>query len=98
MPTWEDLKKEITVISDSEKLALEITAITVAKLIERRKMLGWTQEDLAQKSGLKQAAIGRLESGRGGIPRIETLLIVATAMGMKLGIYLEEQAAALAYA
>ncbi|MBP3039898.1 helix-turn-helix domain-containing protein [Bacillaceae bacterium Marseille-Q3522] len=44
----------------------------VAHLVSRRKILGLSQRDLAEKSGLKQFAIARLEK-EGVIPRLVTL-------------------------
>ena len=96
MISWDDAKKDVTALTESEKLALELTARMVSDLIKQRKKLGLTQEDLANKVGLKQSAISRLESGKGGIPRIETLLTLAAAMNLKLRISFDEQASAIA--
>ena len=44
-----------------------------------REYLGFTQEQLAEKSGMKQSALARIESGT-VTPRYSTLVKLATAM------------------
>ncbi|MFE3052296.1 multiprotein-bridging factor 1 family protein [Nocardia sp. NPDC059239] len=50
-----------------------------------RQSLGWTQSELALKSGMKQNAISRLEAG-GVVPSVVTLDRVATALQLRLTI------------
>ncbi|MGD6817994.1 helix-turn-helix domain-containing protein [Metabacillus sp. 84] len=76
---WADYKKQITSLDQSEIEQIEL----VAQLIIRRKTLGLTQRELAERTGLKQAAIARLER-EGAIPRLDTLEKVAKALGLKL--------------
>ncbi|MTH54246.1 helix-turn-helix domain-containing protein [Bacillus mangrovi] len=76
---WADFKKQITSLDQSEIEQIEL----VAQLIIRRKTLGLTQRELAERTGLKQAAIARLER-EGAIPRLDTLEKVAKALGLKL--------------
>ena len=47
-----------------------------------REHLGMTQEQLAEKSGMKQSALARLESGNGK-PRSSTLAKLAAALGVR---------------
>lgn len=82
---WEDYKKEITALDPQELEQIEI----VAQLIVRRKQMGLTQRDLADKTGLKQAAIARLER-EAVIPRLDTLEKIAKALGLKLTLVDEE--------
>lgn len=82
MERWSDIKKEIRSISESEKMQIELVADLVDEIREVREELGLTQRDLAKKTGLKQSAIARMESG-GAIPRLDTVLRVAVAMGLK---------------
>ena len=44
----------------------------VSHIIERRLALGLTQKQLAERTGLKQEAVARLESAR-TMPRVDTL-------------------------
>jgi transcriptional regulator with XRE-family HTH domain len=76
---WADYKQEITALDTSEIKRIEI----VAQLIQRRIDLKLTQSDLAQKTGLKQAAIARLESEK-AVPRLDTIEKVAKALNLKL--------------
>lgn len=51
---------------------------------EMRNGKGWTQTDLAQKSGLQQSHISRLEAGEHS-PSWKTLEKIATAFGVEVG-------------
>ena len=54
-------------------------------LASLRKGKGWTQQSLAQKAGLRQATISRLENGVPGTT-LETLLRVCAALGLDIGL------------
>lgn len=54
-----------------------------------REHLGMTQEQLAEKAGMKQSALARLESGTAGKPRVSTLARIAEALGVRASL-LEE--------
>ncbi len=60
------------------------TAI-IDQLIAERNRQGKTQKQLAQDVQLPQSVIGRLESKK-TVPRLDTLLKVANALGCKLEI------------
>jgi transcriptional regulator with XRE-family HTH domain len=62
----------------------------VFDIIRRRKILGLTQDEVAKKANLTQAQIARLENSS-QIPRVDTLIKVAIALGMS--IKLDEEAA-----
>lgn len=70
-----DLKKEYD--------ALEPEFSIIQAIIDMRKKSGMTQKELAQKTGITQADISRLESGNAN-PSIKTLQRLAAGMGMKL--------------
>ncbi len=57
------------------------------QVVERRKALGLSQTELAERCGTTQSAIARLESG-GRPPRIDTLLKIATALDCDLAVEL----------
>ncbi|WP_336788308.1 helix-turn-helix domain-containing protein [Paenibacillus sp. MMO-177] len=91
MKKWDDVKRTISSIPDDEKIALEVTAYLVSRLIEKRHELGLTQEKVAEITGLKQSAIARIESAR-VIPKVDTIQILARGLGLKLDL-VDEQAA-----
>ncbi|WP_372636733.1 helix-turn-helix transcriptional regulator [Cohnella sp.] len=66
----------------------------VSRLIQRRHELGWTQEKLAERTGFQQSAIARIESAR-IIPKVDTIQTIAKALGLKLELVTNEEAAAL---
>jgi len=61
-------------------------------LRHRRVSAGLSQEDLAERTGLSQTWISRLEKGDGN-PTMETLNILAKAFQISLCDLFEEQAA-----
>lgn len=60
--------------------------IAVMTKCERVKK-GWTQEMLAKKAKIKQASLGRLESGN-HLPNLKTIRKIAKALDKKLIIKL----------
>jgi transcriptional regulator with XRE-family HTH domain len=59
----------------------------LSEIIKRRKDLGITQVELAQKAGVPQSSVARLESGEHNI-NIKTLIMIAEALDTKLEIRL----------
>lgn len=55
-----------------------------AAIREKRKVLGWTQVELAVRSGTGERFIVELESGKPSC-QLEKALIVARAVGIKIG-------------
>lgn len=49
-----------------------------------REKKGWTQEELAQKSGISYHTLIKIERGSIQNPRIETVVNLATALGLTL--------------
>jgi len=82
---WSDVKDTITALSDAEKKELELAADLIADIIKRREDMKLTQRDLAERTGLKQSAIARLES-LDSIPRIDTLYKILNSLDLKLQI------------
>ena len=63
--------------------ALKPKYAVIAALIARRNELKVSQRELARRTGLKQPAICRLESGIGDVT-LDTLLKVTRALDMEL--------------
>jgi transcriptional regulator with XRE-family HTH domain len=83
MKNWRDKKKEITAIPTTELNHIQAVAQVVNALFQRRVELGLTQAEVAERAGLKQESIARLENGN-VVPRLDTVFKVAHALGMKL--------------
>ncbi len=64
---------------------LEIEYQVQAELIRARLESNMTQAELAQKSGIRQSNISRIENGN-AVPRLDTLKVLAHAMGKSLKI------------
>lgn len=58
-------------------------ALLINVLSEKRVQLGLTQKQVAEKTGLKQSAIARMERLQ-SIPRLDTVVRVAQALGVSL--------------
>lgn len=84
---WEDFKKEL--LSDPEVKkeydALEDEFALIENLISARLAKKMTQKELADKVGMKQAAIARLESGESN-PTYSTLTRIAKALDKKVAL------------
>ena len=70
-----EFKKEFEELDDEFLL--------VRTLTEARKEAGMTQQQLAEKSGVHQVNISRIENGTGN-PSVETVQKLAKGMGKKL--------------
>ena len=57
---------------------------------EKRRRLKMTQSELAQRTGTSQAAIARLETGRGN-PTVNLIMRVATILNLELTLYIRPQ-------
>ncbi len=89
MKNFKDLKKEWLVDQETEKeyKALELETSIARQIIKKRLELNMTQADLAKKTGTKQSAISRLESGTYN-PSVAFLRQIASALKSKLKIQL----------
>lgn len=75
---WEDLKNKTDSSYALFSTAEDLSRI-ILTLIEARVDQGYTQRQLADKCGLKQSAIARMESLK-TIPRLDTVIRVANAL------------------
>lgn len=69
----------------AEYEALEPEFFIIQAIIDARKSAGLTQKQLAEKTGIAQSDISRLENG-GGNPSIRTLQRLAFGLGKALKI------------
>ena len=60
------------------------------QIAERRRSLGLSQKTLADRTGLHQSEISRLEQGEGN-PTVRTLSVIATALDGRIGIVFSSQ-------
>ena len=65
--------------------ALEPKFAIIQAMIDARKSSGLTQKQLAERTGIAQADISKLESGNAN-PSLKTLQRLAAGMGMKIKI------------
>lgn len=63
--------------------ALDAEFSIIQAMIDARKASGLTQKDLAEKTGIAQGDISKLENGSAN-PSLRTLQRLADGMGMKL--------------
>ena len=87
LPKFDDfLKQQLNdpeVKSEYEALEPEFSIMQV--IVEARAKTGLTQKQLAEKTGISQADISRLERGTGN-PSVKTLQRIASALGRKIQI------------
>lgn len=63
--------------------ALEPEFAVIQAMLDARKSAGLTQKELAERTGIAQADISRLENGNAN-PSLRTLQRLAEGMGMRL--------------
>lgn len=68
-----------------EQEALELEFAIAQAITNARKQTGLTQKQLADKTGISQSDISKLEAGEGN-PSVKTLQTLAEGMGMDLHI------------
>lgn len=68
--------------------ALESEFDIIQAMIDARKQSGLTQKELAERTGINQADISKLENGTAN-PSIRTLRRLADGMGMKVKLVFE---------
>lgn len=72
----------------AEYEALEPEFAIMQAMIDARKASGMTQKQLAEKTGINQADISKMERGNGN-PSLRTLQRLAAGMGMRLKLEFE---------
>ena len=86
--SFDAMLEQIAALGEEEKesveLAKDISAF-IETLVEARISMGLTQRQLAEKCGIKQSAIARIERIQ-VIPRLDTLLKIAKCLGCTISI------------
>jgi transcriptional regulator with XRE-family HTH domain len=72
--------------NDNPETMLIVDALT--ELVVRRVELGMTQAQVAEKAGVPQSTIARIESLNKGLPSLKSLVRYADAVGVDLALTL----------
>jgi ribosome-binding protein aMBF1 (putative translation factor) len=90
-PTWREIRAGFLADSEVQQAYsdLEPRFAVVRQLIELREKHGWSQRDLAERAGMKQPQLARLETGQVE-PKLDTLQRLAKAMNSRLTIRFED--------
>lgn len=88
MKTWEEYKNHVKAINDEERRNMEeieeMTTI-VSSIIKRRQELGISQRSLAERCGIPQSSIARIETLK-TTPKLDTLIKLLQALDLKLHV------------
>ena len=90
-PCWREIRAGFLADPEVQQAYsdLEPRFAVVRQLIELREKHGWSQRDLAERAGMKQPQLARLETGQVE-PKLDTLQRLAKAMGSRLTIRFED--------
>jgi ribosome-binding protein aMBF1 (putative translation factor) len=86
---WEGLKAAGEEEKKKILIAEEISNI-IKSIVGARIEKGYTQRELAEKCGVKQSAIARMEKLQ-AIPRLDTLVKIASSLGVMLVAVAEKE-------
>ena len=81
--SWDSFKQ--TLLTPEERAEIDLQVKIVGKFIEARDAKHMSQRALAEKTGIKQPVIARIESGT-STPKISTLLKLLKPLGYTLDI------------
>lgn len=88
MKTWDDYKNHVKAINEEERRNMEeieeMTAI-VSSIIKRRQELGISQRSLAERCGIPQSSVARIETLK-TTPKLDTLIKLLQALDLKLQV------------
>lgn len=77
-------------VIDAGLASIDAVADLVEKLVDKRKLSGLTQKEIAKYMGVKQSAVARFENML-VIPKANTLCLYAAAVGEKIDLKSEKQ-------
>ena len=88
MKTWDDYKNHVKTLSEEERRNMEeieeVSSI-VSSIIRRRQELGMSQRTLAERCGIPQSSIARIETLK-TTPKLDTLVKLMQALNLKLQV------------
>lgn len=84
LQTWDEFEKELKITSEQEE-EIQFEMELIRATVEARKNKKMSQEELSQKTGLKQSAIARVENGTHS-PTASTLIKILYPLGYTLKI------------
>lgn len=89
-PSWREIRDSFLADPDVQQAYLELEPrfAVVRQLIALREERGWSQRELADRAGMKQPQLARLETGQVE-PRFDTLQRLATALNYKVQVSFE---------
>ena len=82
--TWEEIRKDFN-FTEKEEREMELEKQIIAATIKARENKHITQTELSKRTGLKQSAIARIESGK-HLPNTGTLLRLLEPLGYTLKV------------
>lgn len=82
---WDDLKKNITALSQEDWDEIDLKVKIVGEIVEARKSAGITQAELENLTGVKQTFIARFENNRMD-PQLTTVLKLLRPLGLTLDV------------
>jgi DNA-binding XRE family transcriptional regulator len=85
LTTWQDLKTQMTSLSQSELDEIELKVQIVGEIIKARMAKNLTQRALEELCGIKQPMIARIEGGDTD-PQLSTIIKLLRPLGKKLAI------------
>ncbi len=88
MRTWEDYKNHVKATSEKERRnieEIEEVADIVSSIIRRRHELGISQRTLAEKCGIPQSSVARIETFK-MTPKLDMLVKLMQALDLKLQV------------
>ena len=81
---WEDFEKELNITPEQE-VAIQLEKELIEATIKARETSNMTQRELAEKSGMKQSAIARIETMKVS-PSVDTLNHLLFQLGYRLKV------------
>ena len=90
-PSWREVRDTFLAEPEVRQTYQDLAPrfAVVSQLITLREKHGWSQRDLAERAGMKQPQLARLETGQVE-PKLDTLQRLAKAMNSRLTIRFED--------
>ena len=88
MTNWDEYKEHVRATEPEAAKIIDETEMLspiIAEMIIRRQELKLNQRELAERCGVPQSTIARMESGA-VTPKLETLVKVCRELGLKLTV------------